>query len=188
MCGPTLLTTEKHLGSKTFKKNLCIDVYMVHFTSRINMDLEISCEPKWERQLVTFSEESRTSYLILTLRRNELLWERLLETNMDALWTQIMLVPVLQGSQSFLQMRQALHHCREPYSWAIWWWRFYEGFTVSCIFWLLFFGGLAIKSKSTTDSFWNSGANLCRYFSVFSSLWWLEAGCVVLLWHLLALF
>lgn len=66
-----------------------------------------------ERQFVTFSEESRASNLTLTLRRNEVLWERLLETHMDALWTQIMLVPVLQGSQSFLQMRQALHHSRE---------------------------------------------------------------------------
>ena len=79
-------------------------VYVIYFTSRINWDPEISYESKWERRFVPFSEKpnARASYLVGTLKRNQLLWGCPLETITGARYVQIMWFLILQGSEQFL--------------------------------------------------------------------------------------
>lgn len=88
----------------------CIEVNLIHFTSRIFRDPEITYESKGERQFVIFLDESstRASYLIETLGRNQLLWESPLVMITDAIGTPIMLFPDLQGSEPFLQIPSSL--------------------------------------------------------------------------------
>lgn len=55
--------------------------------------------------VIFFSESNiRASYLIQTMRRNQLLWESPLEMIMDVVGTQIMLFPNLQGFKPFPQI------------------------------------------------------------------------------------